>query len=151
MSLTPAIFVRSPRTEAAQAPQCMFGTLRLTSVMPSPSPGTESGTTVSGVCWTVSVLDGVLVVVSDGPEQPITAKSATCQTIDDRFMGKVSNWKKTLTGIVYRPVQPQPSPKKKYSQKRPKYRFWQGSLTNSLLLRPKQYGVHVASYHESAK
>ena len=74
MLTTPGILVRSPRTEAAQPPQCMFGTLRLISVAPLDVFPLSAATAVA------SLLSLVVATGAFDPVHPTNASKATCKS-----------------------------------------------------------------------
>ena len=80
MLTTPGILVRSPRTEAAQPSQSIFGTLRLTRVAVSFLSAVVS-TTAETSFSTLGVATGVV-----DPVHPTNASNATCNSTAFLFM-----------------------------------------------------------------
>ena len=84
MSLIPAIFSKSPRTEAAQAPQTMLGTLSVTSV----SADDVSSDDVASVSLDeVEVFESIVTDTLEGVQPArVIANPAASNTGANRFM-----------------------------------------------------------------
>ena len=86
MSPTPAIFSKSPRTEAAQAPQTMFGTLRVTSVNADDVASDEASDEVASIAED-EVFESIFTETVGGVQPArVIANPAASNTGASRFM-----------------------------------------------------------------